>query len=521
MVSDRHQYVACSHVLAPTASIPCGRLQGRSRKIRSRAPPAFSSSDFRVGQTVTKDPVTGGEESIAVCRLFLGPRGSVEEGKFLLQIRDVGGEHAGEVLELRGTVVTEADGSVRLAADEAAAEDFYQQILEKKLHLSSSEFDLRRLLAHVGRTESDIGDTTITCGVRVLGFLREDPRHPSGKPVHLVFGGPGLMFEGLEAQDAASVAELAAPAQTVCQKPNFAPEPSFCPTPGCLITFKNYKWWTEYGYFADNAPPCGDQGCSGFWNLNNVWSPRNVELQADGLHLFVRQQQTPDETGHCCVTKWTAGEAVTALNLDDSLAKLGYGTYLVAAKVLSAPTWGELDTNVAFGAFTYERLKTGDTNNPYRELDLAEISRWGRVGADCRIQPPVLCEGNAQFALQLWDDNKGNTQLPNVNRYTIGNTNEITLVMIWTGAQQPVTFRQYNGLHTLDMLPATPANEWTQGGSDGGKTPTGRNAWVPADGCQQFHLNLWMGNFSEAVKGINPPPASVQEIVVTNFEYKP
>jgi hypothetical protein len=212
---------------------------------------------------------------------------------------------------------------------------------------------------------------------------------------------------------------------------------------------------------------------------------------------------------------------VTALNLDDSLAKLGYGTYLVAAKVLSAPTWGELDTNGAFGAFTYERLKTGDTNNPYRELDLAEISRWGRVGADCRIQPPVLCEGNAQFALQLWDDNKGNTQLPNVNRYTIGNTNEITLVMIWTGAQQPVTFRQYNGLHTLDMLPATPANEWTKGGSDGGKTPTGRNAWVPADGCQQFHLNLWMGNFSEAVKGINPPPASVQEIVVTNFEYKP
>jgi hypothetical protein len=62
-----------------------------------------------------------------------------------------------------------------------------------------------------------------------------------------------------------------------------------------------------------------------------------------------------------------------------------------------------MDPTVAFGAFTYERDGTGDTKNPNRELDLAEISRWGRRdNAACRIDPQALCEGNSQFALQLW-----------------------------------------------------------------------------------------------------------------------
>jgi hypothetical protein len=217
----------------------------------------------------------------------------------------------------------------------------------------------------------------------------------------------------------------------------------------------------------------------------------------------------------------------TALNLDNSLAKLGYGTYLVSARPVTAGSFDAMDPNVAFGAFTYERDRTGDTNNPGREIDLAEISHWGwhRSGA-CRIEPQVLCEGNAQFALQEWwagrDD--GKKALPNVHRYTIPDTtSDITLVMIWTGAHQPVTFRQYNGRFTLATLPLgeTWNREWIT--PPGGGNAGDRNPWVPADGCQQFHLNLWQGNFTDPKPepGINPPPATVQEIVITEFEYKP
>jgi len=450
---------------------------------------------------------------------------------------------ASGALELRGQVITDADGSIRLAADDTAAEDFYEQILAKRLHVTAAEFDLHRLLAHVGKTEADISDSTITCGVRMLGFLNPtpDPRHPTGKrhsdgPVSLIFGGSGLMFEGLpevppEQQPALARAAgtesagLSREEETTCPVPQFTPSgQNFCNTPGCLVTFKGYQWWTNYSFF--------DPG-SGYWNNDNRWSPRNVELKEDGLHLFVRQQQTPDKDGNCCITAWTSGEVATALNLDNTLAKLGYGTYLVSARVLSASSWNTMDPNVAFGAFTYERDKTSDTKNPYRELDLAEISRWGRRDNEtCRIKPKELCEGNAQFALQLWWHPSEDSEralfpelpaLPNVKRYTIPESpNDITLVMIWEGANKPVTFRQYSGRHTLATLQGATLNfEWIT--PPGGGNPGNRNPWVPADGCQQFHLNFWQGNNTDPKPepGINPPPATPQEIVVTEFEYKP
>jgi hypothetical protein len=318
--------------------------------------------------------------------------------------------------------------------------------------------------------------------------------------------------------------------QATCPTPQFTPpdpDPNLCPTASCLVTFKGYQWWTNYNYFNPG---------SGYWNANNRWSPRNVELKEDGLHLSVRQQQVPDRFG-VLQTSWSAGEAVTALNPNNTLAKLGFGTYLVSARVLSASSWNAMDPNVAFGAFTYERDGTGDTKNPNRELDLAEISRWGRRdNAACRIDPQALCEGNSQFALQLWwhpstDEerteaaNQGKTlpPLPNVKRYTIpDNQNDITLVMIWEAANMPVIFRQYSGRHTLATIAGATLNfEWIT--PPGGGNPGNRNPWVPGDGCQQFHLNFWQGNNTDEKPetGINPPPATPQEIVVTEFEYKP
>jgi hypothetical protein len=488
-------------------------------------PPAFASSDLRTGQSGAQGPGAGKATDAAVCRLFIGPRGPVEEGQFLLRIGDIDPSDGEGVLELRGTAVSDGQGSITLSADQAAAQDFYEQVLRTQFNRSTSEFDLQRLLVEVTKTEADIGDASITCKVRLSGSLIEGGQ--LGRRVTFSYDGSGLFIAGIEEPAAggadgqvASAASLTAsataePTQGQCTAPNFAPRPEFCDqtsNQSCLVSFAGYQWWTEFDFFSPPAsPPTGAN--SGFWNNNNLWSPRNVTVDAEGLHLFVQEQDTLDNQGNCCVRRWTAAEAVTALNPNGSLAHLGYGTYLVAAKVKTAPSWDAMDPNVAFGVFTYERVGTGDTNNPFRELDLAEVSRWGRQdGVPCSIQPPKLCEGNAQFTLQLWD--AGGPSLPNLFRYTIGGgTNEITLVMIWTGAQQPVTFRQYNGLFTLATLPATPNNQWI--------TPAAQNPWVPADGCQQFHLNLWMGNFTNAASGFNPPPTSPQEVVVTNFQYQP
>jgi len=202
-------------------------------------------------------------------------------------------------------------------------------------------------------------------------------------------------------------------------------------------------------------------------------------------------------------------------------ARLGYGTYLVAVRIPSttAASFDDLDPNVAFGAFTYQKDKSGDTNNPYRELDLAEISRWGHPKGKpvCdEVIDPRLCEQNTQFTLQRW-----NAHTENLHRYTIApGVKEVTLVMEWPGAQKPVTFRQYNGLFTLAALESQKpeaAHTWT--------TSEAQNPYVPASGCQRFHLNLWQGKHRENGKDIQgdyPPPTNgqPQEIIVTNFEYK-
>lgn len=494
--------------------------------------PALASSDFRVGNVFERNPVFGNANDSAVCRLFLGPRDDIPEGEFLLRIGDLNPRSGGDVEELHGSVIPDGQGSFTLTANETQAEDFYQQVLRDKLHRSSAQFDLHDLTVSVDKGPADIGDLTITCNVHLAGVLKGGTAQRTFVPpllgvrigsifaarsttgtVDLDYGGPGLFFEGIgEDVQVASVADASAgaesetpPTATVaaagCAKPNFTPMPQFCTTPNCLVSFAGYQWWTEYDWFPS----------SGFWNANNRWSPANVSVDSEGLHLFVRMQNIGNGQ------QWTAGEAVTALNPDGSVANLGYGTYLVSARVKSAPSFDAMDPNVAFGVFTYERDRTGTSANPARELDLAEVSRWGRVdGRTCRIKPDKLCNGNSQFTLQLWDVNP--PSLPNLNRYTIApNVQEITLVMDWNGANQSILFRQYNGIFTLDNLPPKEqaAYKW--------QTPDSQNPYVPVDGCQQFHLNLWQGNYTDPgpEKGINPPPATPQEVVVTNFQYKP
>jgi|GEM_PF-1203953 len=290
-----------------------------------------------------------------------------------------------------------------------------------------------------------------------------------------------------------------------------------CTTSNCLVRFANYQWWTAYEYPFYNG------------NLRTPFAPEHVFIGAEGyLHLKV---DNDIDLGGGKV--WSGGEAVLMFNGDNSEANLGYGDYLVTAKLVGN-NWAALDPNVALGEFMYERPSSGPQANPAREIDLAEISRWGWnhtgtcpfSGNNGQFSNNTLCQGSAQFATQIYTQSSSSVQ-----RYDIGSTQVVTLVMRWHNEGQPVTFEKYNGAFTLDTLPPAPVETWTApqplSGGDNLKTTTipALNVFIPSHtstSCERFHINFWMGNFSNPPHdGPNPPPGSPQEATITNFQFRP
>ena len=265
---------------------------------------------------------------------------------------------------------------------------------------------------------------------------------------------------------------------------------------------------------------------TGYYNggLRTIFPPNNVSLGTDGfLHLKVAEQDNcRDGTGSIV---WCRAEAVVMF-FDDANGKqanLGYGDYLVEAKLVSPPlaTWADYDPNVAFGVFTYERPMSGTDNNPNREIDLAEVSRWGWDHSgpvtkcpyygkyDGKFNLQELCNGNAQFALQDYRLKAGM-----VKRYVVGPTKEITLIMRWRAGK--VTFEEYNvgGLTLKGSLP-NPDYIW-ETPNDSREPTKDLSAFVPTDtrpggelSCQRFHINVWLGNFPQSKNGLNPQGRSV------------
>jgi hypothetical protein len=317
-------------------------------------------------------------------------------------------------------------------------------------------------------------------------------------------------------------------------------------TKNCLISFKGYQWWTAYQY---------DPAHGFFHNdgLRSNFAPEHAFVDNDELHLVAN-----NDIDLGAGKGWSGAEAVLMFKGDSeasaSEANLGYGDYLVTARLVDPPRhfWSELDPNMAFGVFTYENPNTGPAENPNREIDLAEISRWGwnHMGSikNCPIggknnnfPNSTLCEGDAQFALQKIDNPEGNggpspIQGPlMVDRYNIGDSREVTLVMRWH--ERNVLFEKYSGAVSLDKLPAATHDKW-QADLDRNPTPSDfktrppnespkpeedLSAFIPvhaANSCERFHINFWFGNYS-ANKNPNPPPSSRQEVIVTNFEFRP
>jgi hypothetical protein len=104
--------------------------------------------------------------------------------------------------------------------------------------------------------------------------------------------------------------------------------------------------------------------------------------------------------------------------------------------------------------------------------------------------------------------------------------------MRWRKGNVPVTFEKYAGSHTLNNLPKPVEATWNTGQMFTATnlkttTPADLNEFIPQasdaspPACERFHLNFWMGNFPQSMNGLNPPPASKQEVVITNFEFRP
>ena len=286
---------------------------------------------------------------------------------------------------------------------------------------------------------------------------------------------------------------------------------SHCDGTGCLVNFNNYQWWTAFTF----------NPSEGYYNggLGTIFAPEHVVVDRQGdLHLRLAKDWNNN-------TEWAGAEAVLMFRADGTQANLGYGDYLVTAEIVKPKnaTFATYDPNVALGMFTYERPATGSSNNPAREIDLAEISRWGWnhvtpvacpfTGTQGQFDNMTLCLGSAQFALQDFTQHSGM-----VTRYDIGRTNKITLVMRWREGQ--VTFEKYNGIHKLDNLPTQEKFDWT--------TPPELRDFVPTPGCARFHINLWLGNFYDTnwnhlpdfAPHAGPTDGDEVEVVIRNFEFQ-
>jgi hypothetical protein len=184
--------------------------------------------------------------------------------------------------------------------------------------------------------------------------------------------------------------------------------------PNCLVSFKRYQWWTAYQFPFFNG------------GLHTPFAPEHAFLGGDG-HLHLRAAA---DVNLGAGVVWSGAEAVLMFHDDGSEANLGHGNYLVTARLVGG-TWNNLDPNMAFGVFTYERPATGPTPNTAREIDLAEISRWGwnhKTPVDCpfngfsgdpknQFPNAVLCRGSAQFALQSIGQGDANQAPLMVDRY--------------------------------------------------------------------------------------------------------
>ena len=184
---------------------------------------------------------------------------------------------------------------------------------------------------------------------------------------------------------------------------------------------------------------------------NCVYDKRNVRIDRGGrLHLAVRRRKGV----------YTCSEVVLTRSLG------GYGTYRFSVE----SNLDALNPAVVFGAFTYASFSPHLAN---REIDFAEVSRWGAANG------PLY----AQFVVQPADADG------NFHRFTLPHAVQPVFETVWR--PDVITFRTFSET-------STPRLEWSHAGS-----------LRPLD--QTVHLNLWTYQ----------QPSKDSEIVLQKFEFDP
>jgi len=268
------------------------------------------------------------------------------------------------------------------------------------------------------------------------------------------------------------------------------------------FAFKGFDWSTDY---RDNlAEP-------GWYSSGQQWygGDKSVKVDAEGIHLFLNKQDVGAPNGE----QWTSSE-VDLVGMGGDSFHPGFGTYLVSVNHQGG--FNDLANNktVVFGAFLYQKdADTNNQNNPHHELDMIEASRFGPYSSGGWQGT----ETNAQFTLQDFTkppghgdepDNPAPHNNPNVHRFTLNDDPNITLTMVWKGADQAVTFNMYYGKHDLDQVKSlTPNITWT--------TAPDQNYLIPGDGQQTVHFNLWR----QPPNGDNDLAVHDDEVTITNFQY--
>jgi hypothetical protein len=284
-------------------------------------------------------------------------------------------------------------------------------------------------------------------------------------------------------------------------RPEVATESSRLEERALMTTFHafGYLWSNDYRLNLDGP-------AAGWFSNDQQWAPQNA-TERDG-HLYLK-------LGEATVDGYTR---VSSAELD-LVGKVGdpnpwhpgYGTYLT---IVHTPVgFNDLDTqqrfNTNFGVFTYQKNADPTQTNKYHELDMAEIGRFNNHYGTV---------DNGQFALQPYDylHPPGSDYYPVVHRITIPeNPQYLTLVMQWDGPNQPVTFSEYTGIHTLETyLRATPDNTWTTGNGTNGQPDL--NSLVPTNGDQTVHFNLWRSPGYSFI-----PPTAHLDVEIVYFQYKP
>lgn len=280
---------------------------------------------------------------------------------------------------------------------------------------------------------------------------------------------------------------------TTCINRPAVPTGALEPTTNAMLEFDGFYWWTNYPFGISDT---------GYWFNGQQWDPRNAFVDSNGLHLQMKQTAipivpTPSNPPYNNPSQWSSieillwGTTKDNPNVEGTPPKRsypGFGNYLVQAT--TSGSFNNISQNCCFGAFTYQFEADTSITNQHRELDMMECSIWNN--------PSI--QGNAQFTLQPWS-----AQTDNVHRITLSDSGEITIVMNWPGEGVPVTYSVYYGLYDLASLPSAPDVTWTTG-SD-------QNQYIPNEGCQTLHLNLWR-------QPQDYTPTGDQEVIIKKVQFE-